>query len=203
MGSMAADLFPFLLLVLAFFVGSFPTGYLIGRICGVDLRKSGSGNIGATNAARALGKKVGALTLTLDIAKGVLAAYLPRLILGEAAEPELSALCGFLAIVGHCFSPFMNFSGGKGVATTVGAFIVLAFWPMLIGVLLFLVVKKLFGYVSLGSIILVNALVLGIVVGLPTSYNRVTLIVAICVALLVMIRHSANIGRLIAGTEHH
>ena len=187
-----------LFLILAFFCGSIPTGYVIGRLKGVDLRKIGSGNIGATNAGRALGKRAGIYTLVGDLVKGIVAVQLSAL----TSEPATTApLFGFAAILGHCFSPFLKFRGGKGVATSLGVFLVLTPLPIVASIILFGVVAKLSGYVSLGSIISAIGLPCFLLLDPFRSYNQLTVAVTIAVASLVLIRHRSNIARLLQGKE--
>ncbi|MBM9501417.1 glycerol-3-phosphate acyltransferase [Leptospira sp. 201903071] len=137
---------------LSFAAGSIPFGYWIAlRLAGVDIRKSGSKNIGATNVGRLVGWRYGFPVLVLDVAKGALPVYLSGLFLPEGGIP-FQLLCGVLAVLGHMFSPFLNFKGGKGVATALGVFLVLTPIACLGAVLVFLAVYKFFKFVSLGSI---------------------------------------------------
>ncbi|RHX84383.1 glycerol-3-phosphate 1-O-acyltransferase PlsY [Leptospira stimsonii] len=137
---------------LSFAAGSIPFGYWIAlHLAGVDIRKSGSKNIGATNVGRLVGWRYGFPVLVLDIAKGALPVYLSGHFYPEGGIP-FQLLCGVLAVLGHMFSPFLNFSGGKGVATALGVFLVLTPIACLGAVLVFLAVYKFFKFVSLGSI---------------------------------------------------
>ncbi|TGM57727.1 glycerol-3-phosphate 1-O-acyltransferase PlsY [Leptospira adleri] len=136
----------------SFAAGSIPFGYWIAlRLAGVDIRKSGSKNIGATNVGRLVGWRYGFPVLVLDVAKGALPVYLSGIYLPEGGIP-FQLLCGVLAVLGHMFSPFLNFKGGKGVATALGVFLVLTPIACLGAVLVFLAVYKFFKFVSLGSI---------------------------------------------------
>ncbi|PJZ54564.1 glycerol-3-phosphate 1-O-acyltransferase PlsY [Leptospira adleri] len=136
----------------SFAAGSIPFGYWIAlRLAGVDIRKSGSKNIGATNVGRLVGWRYGFPVLVLDVAKGALPVYLSGTYLPEGGIP-FQLLCGVLAVLGHMFSPFLNFKGGKGVATALGVFLVLTPIACLGAVLVFLAVYKFFKFVSLGSI---------------------------------------------------
>ena len=111
------------ILLFSFLLGSIPFGYLIGRFKGIDVKESGSGNIGATNVSRVLGKKYGLVVLVPDALKGAV----PVFLLGYLGNPlTVRILSGILAILGHCFSPFMGFKGGKGVATSLGVFIIVS-----------------------------------------------------------------------------
>ncbi|MBM9578829.1 glycerol-3-phosphate acyltransferase [Leptospira sp. 201903070] len=138
--------------IVSFAAGSIPFGYWIAfRLAGVDIRKSGSKNIGATNVGRLVGWRYGFPVLVLDVAKGALPVYLSGQYLPEAGIP-FQLLCGVLAVLGHMFSPFLNFKGGKGVATALGVFLVLTPIACLGAVIVFLAVYKFFKFVSLGSI---------------------------------------------------
>jgi acyl phosphate:glycerol-3-phosphate acyltransferase len=182
--------------VIAFLLGSIPFGVLLARARGVDLKKVGSGNIGATNAARALGKKSGALVLLLDTLK----AYLPTLaVLLLGAEPRIAAATAFAAVAGHIFSPWLKFRGGKGVACGLGAFLALAPAAAGIAALACAVVVVLTRIGSLGSLIGGVALV-------PALYllraPRAYLVLAVAMLLLIVWRHRENIGRIRAGKEN-
>ncbi|MCG6168561.1 glycerol-3-phosphate 1-O-acyltransferase PlsY [Leptospira sanjuanensis] len=138
--------------LLSFGAGSIPFGYWIAlRFAGMDIRKFGSKNIGATNVGRLVGWKFGFPVLLLDVAKGMLPVYLAGVFVSEGGIPFQLA-CGVLSVTGHMFSPFLGFRGGKGVATTLGVFLVLTPIACLGAVLVFLAVYKFFKFVSLGSI---------------------------------------------------
>ncbi|TGK25494.1 glycerol-3-phosphate acyltransferase [Leptospira yasudae] len=138
--------------LLSFGAGSIPFGYWIAlRFAGMDIRKFGSKNIGATNVGRLIGWKFGFPVLLLDMAKGMLPVYLAGVYVPEGEIPFQLA-CGVLSVTGHMFSPFLGFRGGKGVATTLGVFLVLTPIACLGAVLVFLAVYKFFKFVSLGSI---------------------------------------------------
>lgn len=184
-----------LCLVLAYVAGSAPWGLLIARFfCHVDPRTSGSGNTGATNVARLCGVQWGVLTLVCDVLKGTLPVCL-ALVLG--VEPVGVGLVALAAVAGHAFSCFMGFRGGKAVATTIGVFLPLAFWPLLVACLLCVLVIWRTGYVSLGSLTLVTVLP----VGLLLTGQGIWLAPALAIWLLVVYRHRENIERLRAGTE--
>ncbi|ASV11299.1 MULTISPECIES: glycerol-3-phosphate 1-O-acyltransferase PlsY [Leptospira] len=136
----------------SFAAGSIPFGYWIAfRFARMDIRKFGSKNIGATNVGRLVGWKFGFPVLVLDVAKGILPVYLSGIYASEGGIP-FQLICGVLAVLGHMFSPFLGFKGGKGVATTLGVFLVLAPIACLGAALVFLVIVKYFKFVSLGSI---------------------------------------------------
>lgn len=183
-------------LLAAYLLGSVPFAYLLARARGVDLRTVGSGNIGATNAARALGMRWGALALGLDAAKGSVAvACGGRLGLAGA---ELVAVAA-AAVLGHVFSCFMAFRGGKGVATAAGAFAALEPLALAAGLVAFGLVVGATRYVSLGSLV-AGAVVAGVVLGTRGPFHPHAALAGFAVLVLV-IRHRDNIARLRAGTE--
>jgi glycerol-3-phosphate acyltransferase PlsY len=188
-----------------YFLGSPPTGYLVARVRGVDIRAVGSGNIGATNVVRVLGKPIGILVLLGDAGKGALACWLLPLlveaVLGgrEPVRRELIAMvAGVGAILGHNFTCWLRFKGGKGIATSAG--VLLALIPAACGVafVLWVVVFLLSRYVSVAS--LAAAFTLPIVVWL-THAAPPFIVMAAVVGALAIYRHKANIQRLLAGTE--
>lgn len=190
-----------ILLVLAFLLGAVPSGYLIGRYgYGVDLRKAGSGNTGATNAGRALGKKAGIFTLLADVLKGVIAVCLPCVVLG-VCHSSLSAFTGLMAILGHCYSPFLNFQGGKGIATSLGVFAVLLPTQMLISVAAFVVMFIVSRIVSLSSLAGAVALFAGALSAYPEKISAPAAFAAVVASALAIYRHKANIERLLRGEE--
>ena len=191
-----------LFIALGCLIGAIPVGYLVGLIHGVDIRKSGSGNVGATNAARTLGKKAGLFTLIGDITKGIIAVVLPQIFLWQSTDStNIAAVCGLAAIFGHCFSPFLRFRGGKGVATSLGVFAVLTPLPLLFAAIAWAAVFGLSRYVSLSSI--TSSVVLALstaIVGEP-RFSKVIVIAAFCASALVITRHRSNIVRLCKGEE--
>lgn len=184
----------------AFLIGGIPIGYLVGRCYGVDIRMQGSRNIGATNVQRTLGKSAGFITLAGDIGKGIAAIYIPYA-LGyiDIHVNLLKPLMGIIAILGHCFSPFLSFQGGKGVATSIGVFLVLTPGPAILSILVFLFVTAVSRYISLGSVI--GAAVLPFLAYFY-GYGDTRLLVSICAAALIIWRHKKNIERLLTGTEN-
>jgi acyl phosphate:glycerol-3-phosphate acyltransferase len=186
-----------LILVLAgaYLLGSIPTGLLLGKVYGIDVRKEGSGNIGATNLYRTVGRKVGAMTLAGDCLKGLL----PVLAVKYSTLPvEYAAWVGLAAFCGHVFSVFLRFRGGKGVATALGVFLALSPLAVAVALGVFVVMMLVWHYVSLGSIS--AAAVMPIAVW-ALGGGRVMGVVTMIVALIVIIRHTENIKRLAAGTE--
>ena len=191
-----------LLLVLAYLLGSIPFGLLLAKLFGgSDLRKSGSGNIGATNVARVVGPAAGILTLLLDAAKGALAVWLVGRLSGQSAT--LIMLAGVVALLGHCFPVWLKFKGGKGVATALGVFLMLAPLAALGAALFFLLVVLLWRYVSLGSVSAAAAMPL-LVYFLWAPGHAPPLVVifgTLFVSALVIFKHHANLQRLVDGTE--
>lgn len=187
---------PLVALSLGYAVGSIPFAFLVGRIAtGVDLRRAGSGNLGAANALRTGGVAVALTVLALDMVKGACSVLLAsRLAPGEAAP----ALAGFAAVVGHIYPVWLRFRGGKGVATAAGAFSVLSPLALAAAAAVFVVSVWLTRYVSLGSILATLALgPLAWWTGAPS----IVVMTALAVGLLVVFRHRANIGRLRRGVE--
>jgi len=191
-----------LCLLISFLAGSLPFGLWIARVRGIDLRTVGSGNIGFTNVWRSVGRVEGALTLVADVLKGALpTALLPGLLpdAGAAVVPSTAAiLFGLAAILGHCFSPFLRFKGGKGVATSLGVFLVLA--PVAIGVcvILFVAIVAATRYISLGSI--TCAVVLPAIIGIRQGLGPLFWIAA-AIGAMVIVLHRTNIQRLLTGNE--
>ena len=200
-------------IVAAYLLGSVPFAFLIARAHGKDLRTIGSGNIGATNLARAVGRPWGYFCFTLDVLKGLTPVAVVRVIGGVPDGPLLLALwllVGIAAILGHVFPVYLRFKGGKGVATSFG--VALGLWPYftfcaLVALAVWIAVVLIWHYVSLASISAAVAfpiaLVLGIcAVGAWHSASLWPLIVAaIVIPILVIVRHRENIRRLAAGTE--
>ncbi len=183
-----------LLIICAFIMGSIPVGVIVARIKGVDLKKVGSGNIGATNVLRSLGKGPAALTLFGDMLKGTFAIALGRYFeLGTVYQ----GLIGLSAILGHNFSLFLGFRGGKGVATSLGVFLFYSPQTALITFIIWIVVVLTTKYSSLGALISFGLLPLNIFL----FDGKDKLPVALLVTLFILIRHADNIRRLIKGTE--
>jgi acyl phosphate:glycerol-3-phosphate acyltransferase len=190
---------PALLVLAAYFIGAFPTSYVVGRaVRGIDLREHGSGNLGATNAFRVLGWKAATPIFILDIAKGFLPVFAFSRIDGSGLIHWALAY-GTAAIVGHVFSVYVGFRGGKGVATGAGVFLALAPAAVLGGLVLWLVLVLATGYVSLGSIAAAAALpVLVALTGAPVE----VLALSVALAVFVIYAHRANMRRLARGEEH-
>ena len=188
-----------LLLLAAYLVGATPTSYVVGRLArGIDLRHHGSGNLGATNAYRVLGWRAASPIFIVDIAKGWFPAFwFPRWD-GEPAAAWALAY-GAAAIVGHVFSVWVSFRGGKGVATSAGVFLALAPSAVLVGLLVWGGLVYATGYVSLASV--TAAAVLPIAILLLQGIGAVFWL-SIALAIFVIFAHRANLGRLMRGTEH-
>ncbi len=188
------------LLLVSYLLGSMPTSYLIGKYFhGLDLREHGSGNLGATNAFRVLGAKSALPVMLIDVGKGFVPVWLfPRLV-GEGFGWTLAF--GSAAIVGHMFSVWVGFKGGKGMATSAGVFLGLAPWAVLAGLALWCVLTFGTGYVSVGSI--VTALALPALVALTPHLGGTALIwFSAALAAVVVWAHRGNIRRLVRGEEH-
>ena len=191
----------------AYLLGSIPMGYLLVRfIKKQDIRTVGSGNIGATNVLRSGGKGLGAATFVLDVGKGALAVFLGAHFASQLA-PDLSvrsvaALAALFAVLGHIFPVWLGFKGGKGVATGFGVFLVIAPWAALSSIGLFALICAITRYVSLASILgaaCFPAFAWFLVRGDKPAFF---VGVQIFVAALIIVKHHANIGRLLSGTEH-
>lgn len=184
-----------LVCVLAYLLGSIPFGVLLAKFRRVDLRQHGSGNIGATNVARTLGKTAGILTLIGDCGKGYLAVWIAGLLL----EPQWAvAVAGLMAFLGHIFSIFLKFKGGKGVATGLGVFLYLMPWAGLYSIGVFAVSLAFTRYVSVSSILAAISIPCsGIYLKAPEPF----IYIAAVAAVLTVIRHHENIRRLMDGTE--
>jgi len=194
-----------IIVVAAYFLGSIPTGYLAARAKGIDIRTVGSGNIGATNAMRVLGKPGGIAVLLLDALKGYVAVawacpFLMRTFNGPADELEtLRILAGIAAVLGHNFTCWLKFKGGKGIATSGGAYLALA--PLAVGIALvaFFLAVLLTRYVSIGSMAAAVALPAAVWC-LPKNHLLLD-IVTTALGAMAIYKHRSNIKRLMAGTE--
>lgn len=191
----------FLCAALAYVLGSIPFGYFIGKLSGRDIRQAGSGNIGAANVTRVVGRGAGLLTLLLDGAKGSLAVWLTgRLAPGHGSWLMAAALA---AIVGHMYPVWLGFRGGRGVATTAGAFLLIS-WKAVLGAgMVWLVTMLIWRYASLSSIMAAVALplLMEILYAPGHAPSRTISLGTALASLLVIWRHRPNLQRLIAGTE--
>ncbi len=192
-------LFISILTLSAYLIGSIPFGLLIAKTKGLDIRKQGSGNIGATNVLRCLGKPLGITCFVLDVLKGYLPAFVFPMVGKIGADfPSIGILFGAAAILGHNFPIFLKFKGGKGIATSAGVLLGVAPLAVGLGILTWAIIFFISGYVSLGSII--AALVVAIVGWL--RYDITTALALTLLGTLAIYRHRENIKRLINGTEN-
>ena len=202
----------------AYLLGSIPTGFLVAKAKGIDIRAAGSGNIGATNAMRVLGKPAGIFVLLLDALKGYVACkFLPPLIFNWLV-PHFSGLfvyfqnepvelqtrfyvvAGIFAVLGHNYTCWLKFKGGKGIATTAGVYLALAHWPLLIALAVFILALLLTRFVSAGSIS--GAVALSAAVWILPPHNLLLGIVTTALVAMAIYRHKGNIQRIAAGTEN-
>jgi glycerol-3-phosphate acyltransferase PlsY len=194
----------------AYLIGSIPFGFLAAKAKGTDIRSVGSGNIGATNAMRVLGKPAGIGVLLLDAAKGYVACCLGificanfpfKLIALESPEVRHAMLiAGIFAVLGHNYTCWLKFKGGKGIATTAGVYLALAPWALLVALAVFVLAVLLTKYVSVGSI--AAAVALPVTVWIMTPHNLFLGIVTTALGALAICKHKSNLQRLMAGTEN-
>ena len=194
--------------IAAYLLGSIPTGYLVGKAKGVDIRKVGSGNIGATNVFRFLGKTAGIFVLLADALKGWAAVWGMAPFMADHLFPPgspggarewLAIVAGIFAILGHNYTCWLQFRGGKGIATTAGVLVALVPQALLAGLAVWIVVFAVGRYVSLASI--VAAAVLPFAVWL-TRGTPTLIVITACLGALAIYRHKGNIQRLLNGTEN-
>ena len=181
--------------VLAFLLGSIPVGLIVAKLgYRTDIRKEGSGNIGAANAARTLGRTAGVLVLVLDALKG----FIPTMVAQYIGGLPVALVAGFAAIVGHCYSPWLQMRGGKGVATELGVTFALAWQAALIFMGVWVLAVLATGYASVGSLLAT----LSTVATLWFFLDARAALYAVCVFALIAWRHRENIARLIGGREN-
>ena len=187
----------------AYLLGSIPFGFLAAKAKGIDIRSVGSGNIGATNALRVLGKPAGIFVLVMDAFKGFAAVWLAgafAAILSPGADLEtVRVLAGIGAVLGHNYTCWLKFKGGKGIATTAGVYLALAPWPLLIALVVFLAVLLTFRIVSVASVSAAVALPAAVWAMAPHNVFLGTVTAAL--GALAIYKHKANLQRLRAGTE--
>jgi glycerol-3-phosphate acyltransferase PlsY len=203
----------------AYLLGSIPTGFLAAKVRGIDIRAVGSGNIGATNAMRVLGKPTGMAVLLMDALKGWIACILGAYICAyfaptfavlssntdastELSVPleRLAIIAGICAVLGHNYTCWLKFKGGKGIATTAGVYLALAPWAVLVALIVFILAVLLTRYVSVGSISAAAAL--PATVWIMSPGNLLLGIVTTALGALAIYKHKSNIQRLMAGTEN-
>jgi glycerol-3-phosphate acyltransferase PlsY len=195
------------IIIVSYLLGSIPFGYIAGRIAGIDIRTAGSGNVGATNVVRILGKRYGYPVFALDVLKGFGAVKISMVMSGQHLEwnsPEISGMVGAIfSVLGHVFPAWLKFKGGKGVATAAGALLALMPIATLIGVAVWIIVFWLTRYVSLASVVATAALpIVILVIGSADGHSgRLLVYSSVCVAALVIWRHRSNLSRLLRGTE--
>jgi len=182
--------------LLAYLIGAIPVGLLVARAAGgVDIRRQGSGNIGATNVLRTLGPAAGIVTLLGDVAKGYVAVAVAGWL---GARPDWQGAGAVLAVAGNCWSPFLRFRGGKGVATGLGAFLALAPWAIVPSAAVWVALLASFRYVSLASMLACLGLPLGVAL---LGYPWQSASAAGAAAAIILVRHRENLRRLMQGTE--
>ena len=194
--------------LIAYLLGSFPAGCIVSKLAGVDIRQVGSGNVGATNVTRVLGKRFGYPVFIVDFAKG-LAAVLTAVAIAKAtrASPAFTDLCvsiaAFFSVIGHSYSPWLRFSGGKGVATSLGCLFGINWMAAIAVCIVWLVVFQITKYVSLASIVAAITLPVAVAVTLffKQRQSPVLLYFSLCLAAIIVLRHRSNLSRLMKGTE--
>jgi len=191
--------------IVAYLLGSIPTGFLVAKARGIDIRAVGSGNIGAANTFRAVGRTAGIFVLFADALKGFVAVELCYLILpllgvtGPGVGIHYRVVAGIFAVLGHNYTCWLGFKGGKGIATTAGVYLALVPLSVGLGLVAFIVALLLTRFTSVGS--MVAAIVLTLVVCLTRS-DLTLILVTIALCILAILKHRTNIQRLIAGTEN-
>ena len=194
--------------LIAYLLGSFPAGYILGKLGGIDIRQVGSGNVGATNVTRVLGKRFGYPVFVVDFTKG-LVAVLTAVAITKAtrASPAFTDLCvaiaTFFSVIGHSYSLWLRFSGGKGVATSLGCLFGINWMAAIVICIVWLVIFQMTKYVSLASV--AAAITLPIVVAVTLFFKQlqspILLYFSLCLAAIIVLRHRSNLSRLVKGTE--
>jgi glycerol-3-phosphate acyltransferase PlsY len=194
--------------LIGYLLGSFPSGYIAGRIAGTDIRTVGSGNVGATNVTRTLGKRFGFPVFIVDFAKGVVAVVVARLLANYCdLRPDMVAVCvavvSIAAVIGHSYPIWLRFRGGKGVATSIGILFGINWIAALAVCVVWLIVFQISRYVSLASL----AAAIALPVAMATAFwlrvldSKVLVYFSFCLAAIVIVRHRSNLSRLLNGTE--
>lgn len=183
---------------ISYLIGSFSSAYIVGKLfMKIDIRNHGSGNAGATNAVRIMGKKLGVLTFLMDFAKGIVA-----VLLGSYLHASLGGYVSALfAVIGHNWPVFLSFKGGKGIATTIAVMAVLSFHTTLLSVAIGILTAFVTRYVSLGSVIFLSVLFILTALGIFVN-DQYLVALTLILALLGYYRHKENIKRLLAGNEN-
>ncbi|HOK40417.1 MAG TPA: glycerol-3-phosphate 1-O-acyltransferase PlsY [bacterium] len=191
----------FIHIFILYLIGSFPTAYIVGKLVkNIDIRNYGSGNVGATNVFRTLGKKYGIFVLIIDILKGFLPLLFIKNFSSFSKNDYFLILCGCALVAGHIWTIFLSFKGGKGVATATGVFLALVPYAVLICFFIFVLVVFLTHYISAGSII--AAFLLPFFVLIFYSEKKIFLLLAILISVFVIYKHKSNIIRIIKKEEH-
>lgn len=189
-----------LIIIISYLIGSIPTGYLIGKyFFKVDIKTLGSGNIGATNVLRNLGKKMGLLTLLGDSLKGFIPVLFAVLYKPYPLNQTLLFFCALMAFLGHLFPLYLKFKGGKGVATALGIYLILFPLQLLYSAIIFFLIVFKTRYVSLGSIISALAMPLFVSFSAKDSYQ---IMLTVIISALIIYKHKENIQRLLEGREN-
>lgn len=190
----------------AYFLGGIPFGYLIGRSQGLDIREHGSGNIGATNVVRVLGKKLGYSCFLLDFGKGLAPVLVAAKVFSDSSQSGWPpALVALATVCGHVFSPYLKLRGGKGVATATGALLGVAPIPLLCAVACWVGLYLLTRTVAVASIAAAVSLPIFALLGNATQFSRTAptaMSLLVLIAAMIVIRHRSNIQRMLAGAEH-
>lgn len=193
------------LAVISYLIGSVNSSIIISKaVTGKDIRQSGSGNAGATNMLRTMGKKYAIITLIIDILKGVVSILLAKLAINFGAPLYCTYIAGVCAVLGHNFPVFFGFKGGKGVATSLGVVLLLDWKIGLFTLVIAIAIMAITKYVSLGSIMAAVIFMVAqiIMMAINKSFNAVQLVCVLILGILLIVRHRANIVRLVNGTEN-
>lgn len=194
------NFFDIILILFSYLFGAIPTGVIISKyFFNIDIQKVGSGNIGATNVARTLGKKIGIITLFGDALKGIIPVIIVKIYEPYPLNQSLIFYCAIAAFLGHLYPIYLKFKGGKGVATALGIFLVLFPLQTLIAALLFFLIIYKTRYVSLGSI---SASVLMPILVSFRADNNYQIMLSIIISILIIYKHKDNIHRLLEGKEN-
>ena len=187
-----------MLVLISYLIGCFPSAYFLGKMYkNIDIRNHGSGNSGSTNALRVMGTKFGILTLVLDVAKGIIAVLIGKLILGDQG----GLIAGLLVVLGHNFPVYLKFKGGKGVATSIGVLMILTWQTSLTVVIIGVITIIITRYVSLGSILgAISAPITAVLV--MKTMDKPLFITVVILSSLLIVRHKDNIKRLCKGEEN-
>jgi len=198
----------FCVLGITYLIGSLPTAYIAGRFAGIDIREVGSGNVGATNVARVLGKEFGYPVFLVDVTKGFAAVKLAEILAHSAQFNALrldvcAVLGAIFSVIGHSYPVWLSFKGGKGVATSIGTLFALNWVPAVIVCLIWIVIFQMTRYVSLASIAAAIALpiTMAVMLFLKELPTPVFLYFSLCLGAIVVFRHRSNVSRLLKGTE--